>query len=81
MSIESISRTPIVRIRDAAIKNLYIKRDDMTGLGTGGMTTKLAAAKLVTGHGTVMIICSGADPDLLYDICEGKPVGTRFRGA
>ncbi|MBO4869308.1 MAG: glutamate 5-kinase [Clostridia bacterium] len=53
----------------------------VSGLGTGGMTTKLAAAKLVNGHGMDMIICSGADPDLLYDICEGKPVGTRFRGA
>ena len=53
----------------------------VSGLGTGGMATKIAAAKLVNGHGMDMIICSGADPDLLYDICEGKPVGTRFRGA
>ncbi len=47
-------------------------------LGTGGMQTKLSAAKLCIENGTDMVIASGADPFLLYDIAEGKPVGTRF---
>ena len=51
-----------------------------TALGTGGMKTKLSAARLVTENGIDMIICNGKKPEALYDICEGKPVGTRFTG-
>lgn len=51
-----------------------------TNLGTGGMTTKLGAAKLVTERSCDMIITNGNAPDALYDILDGKPVGTRFLG-
>ena len=47
-------------------------------LGTGGMATKLQAAKLVTEAGIDMIIVSGADPGALYGIAEGKRIGTLF---
>lgn len=49
-----------------------------SSLGTGGMATKLAAAKLATGAGTDMIIANGADPKVLYTIADGLEVGTRF---
>jgi glutamate 5-kinase len=49
-------------------------------LGTGGMATKLQAGKLVTEAGIDMIIVNGAKPKLLYDIVEGKQVGTKFLG-
>ncbi len=49
-----------------------------SSLGTGGMHTKLSAAKLCTEGGIDMVIASGSDPDVLYDIAEGKSVGTRF---
>ncbi len=49
-----------------------------SGLGTGGMQTKLSAAKLCMENGTDMVIASGDNPFLLYDIAEGKSVGTRF---
>lgn len=52
--------------------------DSVSALGTGGMITKLRAAKLTTENGTDMIIANGKDPDILYDILEGKAVGTRF---
>lgn len=52
--------------------------DSVSTLGTGGMITKLRAAKLTTENGTDMIIANGKDPDILYDILEGKAVGTRF---
>ncbi len=52
-----------------------------SSLGTGGMSTKLHAAQIVTGAGTDMIIANGEHPELLYDILEGKPVGTRFLAA
>ena len=51
-----------------------------SGLGTGGMATKLRAAKLVTTNHCDMVIANGETPALLYDIVEGKAVGTRFLG-
>jgi len=51
-----------------------------SGLGTGGMATKLRAARLVTTAGCDMVIANGDKPALLYDIVEGKAVGTRFLG-
>ena len=49
-----------------------------SALGTGGMSTKLRAARMVTASGADMVIANGAHPELLYDIAEGKPAGTRF---
>ena len=51
-----------------------------TKLGTGGMVTKLHAAKLCMDAGIDMIIANGATPDILYDIVDGKSVGTKFIG-
>ena len=47
-------------------------------LGTGGMTTKLNAAKIVTEHGCDMVITNGNKPGNLYDIVAGREIGTRF---
>ena len=49
-----------------------------SSLGTGGMATKLRAAKMVTAQGCDMVITNGERPDRLYDIAQGKAVGTRF---
>ncbi len=51
-----------------------------SALSTGGMKTKLHAAEIVTEAGMDMIIANGDMPELLYDILEGKSVGTRFLG-
>ena len=51
-----------------------------SSLGTGGMSTKLHAASICMEAGCDMVIANGADPAILYDIAEGKPVGSRFRG-
>ena len=51
-----------------------------TKLGTGGMVTKLHAAKLCMDAGIDMIIANGSNPTVLYDIFDGKAVGTRFVG-
>lgn len=47
-------------------------------LGTGGMKTKLNAAQICTENNCDMIIANGENPDVLYDIVDGKSVGTRF---
>ncbi|MCS7061442.1 MAG: glutamate 5-kinase [Anaerolineae bacterium] len=49
-----------------------------SGLGVGGMATKLRAAELATHSGTAMMIVDGARPNVILDAIEGKPVGTRF---
>lgn len=46
--------------------------------GTGGMATKLSAAKIATAAGCDMVITNGAHPENLYDIVEGKETGTKF---
>ena len=48
--------------------------------GTGGMVTKLHAAKLCMDCGCDMIIANGADPENLYAILDGREVGTTFTG-
>ena len=49
-----------------------------TARGTGGMMTKLCAAKIASDAGCDMIIMHGDRPDELYNIIDGNPVGTRF---
>lgn len=49
-----------------------------SSLGTGGMKTKIKAAQICTENNCDMIIANGKDPEVLYDIVEGKAVGTRF---
>ena len=51
-----------------------------SALGSGGMHTKLNAAKTVTEVGIDMVVAKGNPPEVLYDILDGKPVGTLFKG-
>ena len=67
---------PVVPSIDAHI--LALGGGSGSGLGTGGMATKLKAAQIVTEVGCQMVIANGSKPPLLYDMVGGKPVGTRF---
>jgi glutamate 5-kinase len=46
--------------------------------GTGGMATKIRAAKMATAYGIATLILNGATPGLLGDVFEGKAGGTFF---
>lgn len=48
--------------------------------GTGGMRTKISAAKLASAQGCDVVITNGKRPEALYDILEGKSAGTLFVG-
>ncbi|EFV02056.1 glutamate 5-kinase [Pseudoramibacter alactolyticus ATCC 23263] len=50
-----------------------------SSLGTGGMVTKLKAARYAANHGLETIITSGSDVNVLYRIMDGEPIGTLFR--
>lgn len=49
-----------------------------SGFATGGMATKLAAAKIVQAAGIDMVITGGQNPECLYEVVAGRAVGTRF---
>ena len=51
-----------------------------TNLGTGGMATKLIAAKRATKQGIDMVLANGSNPEVILDILEGKEIGTLFVG-
>lgn len=46
--------------------------------GTGGMATKLSAARVAMEAGCDMVITNGTRMEDLYGIVEGKDIGTRF---
>ncbi len=68
----------IPEIRELSAEIMALGGEAGSALGTGGMRTKLHAAEICTKNGTDMIITNGQNPRILYDIAEGKSVGTRF---
>lgn len=68
------------------IKEIYEITEDIeqcaggagTNRGTGGMKTKLSAAKVANGYGIDMILANGEKPEILTEILEGKDIGTMF---
>ena len=46
--------------------------------GTGGAITKIMAAQIAMEAGVIMVIANGKDPAVLYDILDGKDIGTIF---
>ncbi|WP_297631673.1 glutamate 5-kinase [uncultured Clostridium sp.] len=49
-----------------------------TEFGTGGMITKVMAAKTANKAGVNMVLANGEDPNVVIDILEGKNIGTVF---
>ncbi len=49
-------------------------------LGTGGMSTKLKAAKIAVDNGVSMIIANGSNDTIIKDILSNKEIGTLFLG-
>ena len=47
-------------------------------VGTGGMSAKLAAARIATDSGSDMIIANGEDVDIIHDLMKGEDRGTLF---
>ena len=67
---------PVVQEIDGYIKE--IAGGAGTSLGTGGMATKINAAKIATEAGIDMVIMNGSTPEKLYDLFDNKEVGTVF---
>ena len=52
--------------------------DTPSKMGTGGMATKIEAAKLATASGVAVVIADGRQPDVILRLAQGEAVGTRF---
>ncbi len=71
------SAKPISRVRD--IDRLTAKVGDAgSSWGTGGMSTKIEAARIATAAGTHTVITQGQAPENILKILNGQPVGTLF---
>jgi glutamate 5-kinase len=57
---------------------MRMANESVSGFGTGGMITKLSAAKMATESGIDTIIASGSDPTVLFSIFNGEKNGTMF---
>lgn len=69
----------IKEINEISEDILALAGDTSSGLGTGGMRTKLAAAEICIKGGCDMVIANGSNPQVLYDIVsDNDPVCTRF---
>ncbi len=51
-----------------------------SSVGTGGMITKLMAAKRAGKAGVDMVLANGDEPSILLEILQGKEIGTLFIG-
>lgn len=67
---------PEVALIDDTIRHIALGSG--SGVGTGGMATKIEAAKLATRSGTHVVIASGSEPGVLVRLVSGEMLGTRF---
>lgn len=70
--------TLIKEVREITPEVMALAGGAGSSLGTGGMATKLRAAQIALDAGIDMVISNGTNPEILYDIVDGKEVGTRF---
>jgi glutamate 5-kinase len=75
---EESSSAPIPLVQSLDDEVLGLAGSSRSSLGTGGMTSKLQAARLVTQAGGSVIIASGRKPEPLTRILAGEQVGTLF---
>lgn len=50
----------------------------VSGVGTGGMATKLSCARIATMAGADMVIANGSDVGILHELIDGENKGTLF---
>ncbi|HEY9725092.1 MAG TPA: glutamate 5-kinase [Chroococcales cyanobacterium] len=69
--------TLVSRIEELA--ELQVQTGDSgTKWGTGGMMTKIAAARIATSAGVRTVITEGQRPETIDKILQGEPLGTQF---
>lgn len=69
---------PIRHVKEVTPELAAAASGSSTRFGTGGMVTKLHAATTVMKAQQQMVLCSGADPRIIFKVVRGEEVGTRF---
>ncbi len=69
---------PIYIVEEITEKIISLAQGTSSNVGTGGMITKIYAAKTATEKGIPVYVAYGKNPEILYDILENKQVGTLF---
>ncbi len=77
---QDANATLLTQVEELTPEILALAGGAGTTLGTGGMATKLKAAQIAGAQGIDMVIANGQYPEKLYDLLDGKPVGTKFVG-
>jgi glutamate 5-kinase len=52
--------------------------ENSSNFGTGGMASKIVAARHCLENDIDMVITNGSDPSLIFSLLEGKEIGTYF---
>ena len=66
-------------VTDIDRKMMRFAKDASSDCGTGGMITKLEAAKIARNAGIDMVICNGSDVVNVSRVLDGKSIGTLFK--
>lgn len=74
---EKAELIPVVRDIDSVMD---LAQESHNEFARGGMITKLHAAKTCRAANIDMAIVNGSNPDILYDLFDGRQVGTHFIG-
>ena len=71
--------TPIDLVSSSEFNQLQVTAGGSgSSWGTGGMATKLAAARIATSSGVTMVITQGQQPQNILKILDGESLGTKF---
>jgi glutamate 5-kinase len=70
--------TPIPFVKEVTPELRMLARGPSDPLGTGGMTTKIEAARIATEAGHPAVIADGRRPSVITEILAGEPIGTFF---
>lgn len=74
------SATPIDLVESEELAHLDVSvSDSASGWGTGGMITKINAARIATKAGVTTVITNGKKPQNIKEILAGEAIGTRFQ--
>ena len=69
---------PIPFVKEVTQDLRRLARGPSDPLGTGGMTTKIEAARIATQAGHPAVIADGRRPNVITEIMAGEPIGTFF---
>jgi len=75
---EDPNAIPITLVKDITPEIEALASGAGSAFGTGGMSTKITAAKICRDSGIDTLIVNGNDPRIIYNIFEGKEIGTLF---